>query len=233
MPHTIAKPTITRPPRARAALLRLGGLVVVLLIASIIGYRLGWFDYRRTLETVDRIRRSHDIVTFTLAFVVVYGIGTAIGIPGMPFTVAAGALFGTFVGTLMAWTGAMLSAAAGYWIARTVGRDVVTRWLKRFRRVDSAVSEARDFTGMLRLRLFPVLPIGVVNFVGGLARAPFTSYMAATAIGVVPSTLIYTYFADSLLAGVGSGHTAALRSVIIASVLLIGITLAPRLIRSR
>jgi uncharacterized membrane protein YdjX (TVP38/TMEM64 family) len=86
---------------------------------------------------------------------------------------------------------------------------------------------------MLRLRLLPVLPIGVVNFVGGLARAPFASYMGATAIGVIPSTLIYTYFADSLIEGVAGGRSTAMRSMILASVLLIGITLAPRLVGRR
>jgi uncharacterized membrane protein YdjX (TVP38/TMEM64 family) len=140
-------------------------------------------------------------------------------------------LFGTLLGSMIAWTGAMISAAAGYWIARTVGHDVVSRWLKRFRRIDGAIAEARDFAGMLRLRLLPVLPIGIVNFVGGLARAPFGAYMAATAIGVVPSTIIYTYFADSLIEGVAGGRGTAMTSMIIASLLLIGITLAPRLLR--
>ena len=230
--HDIASQPV-RPPRARAALLRIGGLLALAAVASLIGYHLGWFDYRHTLEHVEHLRKLHSIAAFTFAFVLIYGIGTAVGIPGLPFTVAAGALFGTLLGSLIAWIGAMVSAAAGYWIARTVGHDVVSRWLKRFRRIDGAIAEARDFAGMLRLRLLPVLPIGVVNFVGGLARAPFASYMGATAIGVVPSTLIYTYFADSLIEGVAGGRASAMRSMVIASVLLIGITLAPRLLRTK
>ena len=131
----------------------------------------------------------------------IYAIGTTFGLPGLPFTVAAGAVFGTLLGSVLSWIGAMLGAIAGYFLARTVGRNVVARWLKRFRRVDAAVAQARDFAGMLRLRLIPVFPIGVVNFVGGLARAPFGRYLAATAIGIIPSTVIYNYFADSLLRG--------------------------------
>jgi len=221
-----------RPPRSRSALIRVGGLVVLIVVASLIGYRLGWFDYGLTLEHVERLRKSHTVAGFTIAFVLIYGIGTAIGIPGLPFTIAAGVLFGTLLGSAISWGGSMISAVAGYWIARTVGRNVVSRWLKRFRRMDVAIAEARDFAGMLRLRLFPVLPIGVVNFVSGLARAPFASYMGATAIGVVPSTIIYTYFADSLIEGVAGGRNTALTSIIVASLLLIGITLAPRLMHN-
>jgi uncharacterized membrane protein YdjX (TVP38/TMEM64 family) len=220
-------------PSSRAALIRIGTLVALLAAASVIGYKLGWFDYRDTLEHVERLRRGHSVVVFAAGFVVIYGLGTSVGFPGLPFTVAAGALFGTMLGSALAWAGALIGATIGYWIARTIGHDVVVRWLKRYKRADAAVSDARDFAGMLRLRLIPVLPLGTVNFVGGLARAPFPSYLLATAIGIVPSTVIYTYFADSLLEGVGGGRTDALRSLIIASTLLILLSLAPRYVNRR
>jgi uncharacterized membrane protein YdjX (TVP38/TMEM64 family) len=218
-------------PSTRAAVLRIGGLALILIVASVTGYRLGWFDYRHTLEHVERLRRSHSFGEFVASFVAAYAIGTSFGIPGMPFTVAAGALFGTLLGSVLSWCGALLGAAAGYWLARTIGHDVVLRWLKRFRRANTAIDEARDFTGVLRLRLIPVFPLGTVNFVCGLARAPFARYLAATAIGVIPSTVIYTFFADSLLEGVGSGRKDALVSLGIASALLILLSLAPRFLR--
>jgi uncharacterized membrane protein YdjX (TVP38/TMEM64 family) len=95
------------------------------------------------------------------------------------------------------------------------------------------VADARDFSGMLGLRLIPVLPLGTVNFVAGLARAPFATYMLATAIGIVPATTIYCYFADSLVEGVGHGRSDALRSLIIASVLLILLALTPKFVNRR
>lgn len=218
-------------PSTRAALIRIGGLLLILIATSLIGYRLGWFDYHHTLEHVQRIRRTHSFWIFATGFVLAYGIGTSIGAPGMPFTVAAGALFGTLLGTLLSWVGALLGAISGYLIARTIGHDVVLRWLTRYKKIDLAVAESRDFGGMLRLRLIPVLPLGTVNFVGGLAKAPFASYMAATALGVIPTTVIFNYFADSLLEGVGSGQREAWISLIIASVLLILLSFTPKLFR--
>jgi uncharacterized membrane protein YdjX (TVP38/TMEM64 family) len=208
---------------------RIGSLLALLVLASLIGYELGWFDYQHTLEHIQRLRTSHGVIGFTIGFVIVYGLGASVGMPGLPFTVAAGVLFGTLLGTVLSWAGSMLSAALGYWIARTVGHDVVVRWLKRFKRADAAVADARDFAGMLRLRLIPVLPLGTVNFVGGLARAPFVPYLVATAIGIIPATTIYCYFADSLLDGVGNGRSEAMRSLVFASVLLILMSLAPKL----
>jgi uncharacterized membrane protein YdjX (TVP38/TMEM64 family) len=209
-------------------LVRVAPLALMVLVASAIGYKLGWFDYRHALEHIERLRRSHSIVGFTIASIFVFGVATSLGVPGMPLIVVAGALFGTLLGSVVSWCGAMIGATIGYWIARTVGRDVVTRWLKRFKRIDAAVSDARHFSGILRLRLIPVLPLGTVNFVAGLARAHFAAYLAATAVGVMPVIIIYTYFADSLIEGVGHGYTEAMRSLIFASALLILLSLAPK-----
>jgi uncharacterized membrane protein YdjX (TVP38/TMEM64 family) len=52
--------------------------------------------------------------------------------------------------------------------------------------------------------------------------------MVATGIGIAPAILIYSYFADSLLEGVGGGRSDAKVSLAIASVLLIVLSLTPR-----
>ena len=221
----------THPAHTKQALIRIGVLVAILIGAAIAGHAFGWFDYKHTLEHLNRLRRGHSVAEFMTGFIVVYALGTSVGVPGMPFTVAAGVLFGTLLGSSISWVAAMIGAIAGYWLARTIAHDVVLRWIRRFKRVDVAVEDSRDFDGMLRLRLLPVIPLGTANFVGGLARAPFWSYLAATAIGIIPSTIIFNYFADSLLEGVGSRRSQAMTSLIISSALLIVLSLAPRWFR--
>ena len=216
-----------RLPKTRDVLVRVLPLVALLLVATIVGYRLGWFDYRHALEQVQRVRRAHSFVGFAIFFTLAVGLGTAIGIPGMPLMVAAGVAFGGLLGAIISWSGAMISATIGYWIARTVGRDIVTRWVKRFKRIDAAMSDAKHFLGILRLRLIPILPIGSVNFVGGLSRANFFSYLAATAIGILPAVTIYNYFANSLVEGVADSRADAFRSLIISSLLLLTLSLTP------
>lgn len=220
----------TTVPSTRTALVRVGALVALLVVASVVAYRMGWFDYQHTLQHIQHVRQAHSLVLFTTGFVVVFGLGASIGFPALPFTVAAGVLFGTVLGGVLSWLGAMIGASCGYWIARTVGHREVLRWVQRYKRASGAIEQARDFTGMLRLRLIPVLPLGIVNFVGGLARAPFGAYLAATGIGIAPSLFIYSYFADSLVEGVGSGRKNATTSLIIASVLLILLSLIPKLV---
>ena len=202
LPSPTPTPTPPAPtPRAttRSAMLRIGGLVVVLIAAIVVAHQLGWFDYRHTLEHIHRLRGKHSIGVFTVGFVLVFGLAAAIGMPALPFAV---------VGRRAVRNVARRRARVG---RRDVGGDHrlldgAQRSARRGAALDANVTSgpprpwttARDFTGMLRLRLLPVLPLGVVNFVGGLARAHFGAYLAATALGILPSITIYSYFADSL-----------------------------------
>lgn len=211
--------------------MRIGALIILLAAASIVGYKLGWFDFRHTLEHLRGIRRVHSVGAFITGFVLIFAVAASIGLPALPFVVASGVLFGTLLATALSWFASMLAAAIGYWMARSVAHGVVQRWIKRYERASTAVAQSRDFGGMLRLRLLPVLPLGVVNLIGGLADAPFVTYMAATAVGVLPSFVIYAYFADNLIHQAGNARSTALISLIISSVLLILVSLAPRFLK--
>jgi uncharacterized membrane protein YdjX (TVP38/TMEM64 family) len=221
------------PSRARNGSLRVVIFATLILIAAIVALRLGWFDARRTLDVIRRLRETRDTFAFAVLFVLIYTVFTAFSIPGTPFTIAAGAIFGAFSGAMLSWVGVMFSAALGYWLARRMGYDAAMRWVHHSFRIKRAMVQARDFPGMLRLRLLPFLPLGIVNFVGGLARAPFLSYLAATAIGSLPSLFLFSYFADALVAPATGTRRTALSSIFLASFLLLGAALAPKLLRSR
>jgi uncharacterized membrane protein YdjX (TVP38/TMEM64 family) len=207
---------------------RIAGLALILAVASFGAYRLGLFDYRHVAEHISALRRSDNSPLFRVLFILVYAGATSVGVPALPLTVAAGVLFGAMPGVAFSWVGAILGAAIGYVIARTVGHDTVLRWIKRRRRLVDVVDDTTDFRGILRLRLIPVLPVGAVSFAAGLAKAPFAPYLAATAVGLLPATIVYSYFADRLVAGISGGEGNALVIVLVASALLIGLSLLPR-----
>jgi uncharacterized membrane protein YdjX (TVP38/TMEM64 family) len=217
----------------RTAAIRVGALLAIVAVVAFVAYRLGWLDYRNAFQHIEAMRQTRNATSFAVLFVAMYALFTSLGAPATPFTVVSGALFGLVPGSIVAWVGAMGGAVVGYWIARTVGRGAVSRSIEQRQRVRLALEKTHDFHGMLGLRLVPVLPIGVVNFVGGLARAPFAAYVAATAVGVLPTTLIFCYFADSLVASGTNGRAGATKAVLIASALVAALTLASRRMRSR
>ena len=157
-------------------------------------------------------------------------MGASFGLPITPFNLAGGAIFGLWLGILLNWIGTMLGASGEYWLGRGLGKDAVRRFLWRHDALHS-VERAERFLPMTRLQLIPVVPLNVLSFSAGAAKMSYPVYLATVAVGMFPSTVIYTYFADSLLGQTSGAKRGALLHLAIASVLLIVVSFAPSLLK--
>jgi hypothetical protein len=70
-----------------------------------------------------------------------------------------------------------------------------------------------------------------LNVAAGLAPVPFRPYALSTTLGIVPGTIVYTYFAASLIAGVTGARHRALLHVAVGAALLIALSFGPALVR--
>ncbi len=188
---------------------------------------LGFNEYISPERIGTTIRNARDVPYAAIVFVLVYVVVATIGLPGLPLTLAGGAIFGVGAGIALTWFGATLGATGAYLLARTLGGDALRRLLgTRADGLDRMLGDGAFLT-MLRLRLIPVVPFNALNFGAGLAGVRLTPYVAATAIGILPGTSVYTYFADSLLAGSDGARQTAFIRVAIAGVLLLALSYAP------
>ena len=78
----------------------------------------------------------------------------------------------------------------------------------------------------MTLRLIPLFPFFVVNLVSGLTRIRVGTYIAATAIGIIPGSFVYAY-AGRQLGTINSLKEIASPNVIGALVLLGLLALVP------
>jgi uncharacterized membrane protein YdjX (TVP38/TMEM64 family) len=214
----------------RSVIIRIAVLGALVLVLTIAGYALGWFDLARVTRTIARLQSGRNALAVAAIFFAVYATTTAIGFPALPFTVAGGAIFGHVRGTLLSWAAATVGTMLGYLLARGIGRETARRWIAK-RKVGAALTQSTSFLTLLRLRLVPVIPLSVVNFAAGLARTRFGVYVAATAIGILPVTIVFTYFADSLMRGLEGARTHAYWDVAIASTVLMAMSLLPLIVK--
>jgi len=213
----------------RTVLLRIAALAGLIVVLTITGYLFGWFDLARVTKTIEELQGGKNAVTIAVIFFALYSVLTAIGFPALPFTVAGGAIFGHVRGTLLSWAAAIVGTMLGYLLARGIGRETARRWIAK-RKVGEALTQSTSFLTLLRLRLIPVVPLSVVNFASGLARTRFGVYVGATAIGILPVTIVFTYFADSLMRGLEGARTHAYWDVAIASGVLMTMSLLPLIV---
>lgn len=167
------------------------------------------------------------------AFVAAYALGTTLGAPGTLLTFAGGAIFGVAWGSGWNWLGASLGAVLAFVAARTLGRGFVARVLRgRAASLDQRIG-AHGFRTILTLRLIPLIPFNGLNFGAGLTRVSLRDYALATAIGIIPGTVIYTYFADAILRGSQEARGQALMNFALAAFALIALTVVTDLVRRR
>jgi len=176
-------------PRGRGAKVRRLLLLAVLLTG--IAATLYWYD-RITVPEIQAFVRGMGAWGPAM-FMLLYAIGPAFLVPGLPFDLAAGILFGPLWGTVYALVGATIGAAVAFLAARTVGRDWTEEKLSGpLKRMKQGVEkEGWEFVAFMRL--VPVVPFNLLNYALGLTRIRLVPYALASFVFMAPSTAVYVY----------------------------------------
>jgi pyruvate/2-oxoglutarate dehydrogenase complex dihydrolipoamide dehydrogenase (E3) component/uncharacterized membrane protein YdjX (TVP38/TMEM64 family) len=133
-------------------------------------------------------------------FVVAYAAATVLFVPGLLLTMGAGLAYGVTIGTPLVWLAANLGAAAAFLLGRTLARDLIAHRVAgnaRFAAIDHAVGrEGRKI--VLLTRLSPAFPFNLLNYAYGLTAVTLRDYVVASAIGMIPGTVMYVYLGSLL-----------------------------------
>lgn len=178
-----------------------GRLVVAMVFLAAIG-AFYVFDLKAYLS-LDVLKANRDkLLLFTeehygsavVFFILAYVTQTAFSLPGATLmTLTGGFLFGSLWAALYVNIGATAGATLAFWAARYLFRGWVEQ---RFGNRLAAFQEGfrqNAFTYLLTLRLIPLFPFFLVNLLSGLTRVKGGTYVAATALGIIPGSLAYTF----------------------------------------
>lgn len=148
-----------------------------------------------------------------------YVIGTLLLIPGFPMTLVVAIIYGWWA-LAICFLGGMLAAVIAFLLARSFARDFVKRQLKRHpaARALDAVAHEEGFKTILLARLNPVTPFALENYAFGATGARLGAFLLATAVGIVPGTLLNVWI------GV-TGRTAAQGDASLAAYALLAVGL--------
>lgn len=208
---------------------------VLILVAAFAAVR---YTPLGELTSEERIRTSlmdiRGIWWAPLVLLALYALVGPTGISMFPLTIA-GAAFGPFAGSLLNTLGIVVGAWTAFLVARALGRDFVVRITgDRFRKAERLLNR-QGIWPLIQIRFMPV-PYPVVNFAAALSGVPLKRFMFASIIGLIPATLIHSYFIARLIYTNGSerlevGMTYA--AVLIAINALIGFAWYRRIRRRR
>jgi len=215
------------------------GLIKVLAILAIV---IGLFLIMRTLPVADALGRIESWIESLgawgpIAFGVLYVVAAVAFVPGSALTLASGALFGVGVGFVIVSIASTTGAALAFLIARHLARNSVQQLAKgspKFNAADRAIGEG-GWRIVAMLRLVPMFPFSVGNYLLGLTPVGFLPYVLASWIGMMPGTLLYVYFGHigraSVEAAAGAGGRTPMEWVLIVVGLLAALAVTVYLTR--
>ncbi|KAG6501391.1 hypothetical protein ZIOFF_041270 [Zingiber officinale] len=116
-----------------------------------------------------------------------------LAIPAIPLTMSAGLLFGSLIGTIIVSISGTVAAAVAFLIARYFARERILKLVegnKKFLAIDKAIGE-NGFRVVTLLRLSPLLPFSLGNYLYGLTSVKFVPYVLGSWLGMLPGTWAY------------------------------------------
>ena len=131
-------------------------------------------------------------VLLGLVFGAAYVLVTALSLPGaVIMTLAAGAIFGLFWGTVIASFASTLGATLAFWSARYLLRDwVQARFGDRLKPINEGMARDGAFY-LFTLRLVPVFPFFLINLLMGLVPIRSLTFYGVSQVGMLAGTLVY------------------------------------------
>ena len=221
--------TTVKPVNEQASLTAGGAawrFAPLVLIAGglVLCWMMGWHRYVSIAwlaDSRDMLRAYVDAnyLVSALMFVVFYVVVTALSFPAASMlTIFAGFLFGWLPGAGLAIVGATSGASILFLAARTAFggflRDRAGGLAARF----SKGFEKDAFAYLLVLRLAPFVPFFLVNIAPALCGVRPKVFVAATAIGILPGALAYSWLGQGLdsvlLAAKAAGRRASVHDLV-------------------
>lgn len=152
-------------------------------------------------------------------------------IPGEVIQIAAGLLYGPWVGTLIILVGSIISSAFIFMLVHRLGKPFVQGMVS-----DKYLAKFRDFekTGKMNaivfiLFLIPGLPKDVFTYLVPLTDMRMRTFLILSNVGRIPGIFISTYAADGLIDG------RVVQSVVIfviaALIVVVGIVFRTRIMK--
>jgi uncharacterized membrane protein YdjX (TVP38/TMEM64 family) len=213
------EPASRRPAPLRRLLLRLAIAAIVLAIVAWLGHTLG-----HHLVAVENWVRGLGPVA-PLAFLAALVVLALFCVPDTLFAVAAGVLFGLWLGTALIVAGVLAAASISFLLARRVLHVGVEKRLEHSPRL-AAIRRAIAGGGLrlqFLLRLTPLNPV-IVSYLLGTTGVRYGTFVLACA-GLVPGLFVEVYFgyAAAHVGKVTSGaqHHEPLHTAIVAAGLVL------------
>ncbi|WP_432777087.1 TVP38/TMEM64 family protein [Brevibacillus gelatini] len=168
----------------------------VLLFGYAFVFLIGFWQKEMFLDWIE----SDSIQLLPLMFLASVILGLFPVIPFGLFAGMMGAKFGPIWGAFINWTGSVGSAWLFFLFVRYGYQQTGRHYLAKYPRLAllTRAFEQNAFVAILFARLIPFIPSPVINIYAAISAVRFPTFALATAIGKIPTMLVFALLGDQL-----------------------------------
>jgi uncharacterized membrane protein YdjX (TVP38/TMEM64 family) len=172
--------------------------IVAVIVALIVIFKVLGLGHYLTLSYVKEsqekfaaVYSDHRLMVIA-TYMAIYILVTSLSLPGAAvMTLAGGALFGLWIGTIVV----SFASAAGATLACLISRFVLRDWVQhkvgdKLNTVNEGIEKEGSFY-LFTLRLIPVFPFWLINLIMGLTKMPLRTFYWVSQVGMLPGTIVY------------------------------------------
>jgi uncharacterized membrane protein YdjX (TVP38/TMEM64 family) len=191
------KPCFAREDKPCVTRYQLG--VILLIIAGIVGARIAGLDEILNHKTIQNFVQEFGPMA-PLVFMTIVSLAPAFFLPGAPFIIAGGLIFGPVWGVVYGITGATIGACLAFLVARYVASEWVASKLTNPSLIKlKNQTEIHGWKIVAFTRLVPLFPFNLLSYALGLTSIRFTTYFVTSFICMLPGCIGYILLSHSLL----------------------------------
>lgn len=170
----------------------------IILLILVLNYFFGWSEYLSDMDNLMFLKKTvEDHFLWALCiYIVLTIIGCVVlALPGITFAMAAGILFGPFMGIFACLIATTLGAMLAFLVGRFFLKESVKPMLEKNRllkRLLFSEDGKSDMIVLMITRMVPLFPYNLQNFAYGITDIGFWKYSVFTFIFMLPGVSFFT-----------------------------------------
>lgn len=134
-----------------------------------------------------------------IIYIVLFTVVPLTLFPDAILAIAGGMAFGLIGGFIYTMIGALCGATLAFYLARSLGREVLKPLIgDKLNKLESKI-EHNGFIVVLLLRLIPLFPFDIISYSAGLSKVKYKDFILATVVGTIPGIFVFTNIGDKSL----------------------------------
>ena len=178
----------------------------IIVLILVLNHYFGWSEYLSDADNLMFLKETVEehFLWALCIYIVLTSIGCVVrALPGITFAVAAGILFGPFMGIFACLTATTLGAMFAFLVGRFFLKESVKPMLEKNRLLKRLLFSADGKSDMIVLmitRMVPLFPYNLQNFAYGITDIGFWKYSIFTFIFMLPGVSFFTIGSAGLTA---------------------------------